>query len=96
MKSDHTEHAATSFSVDTMLFDRDARRMTVTLPDGKTVNAPTDRSHAIWQTNIEKALFHWGNWLLFLMPVSEGPSPVPTKRCDLPSQVVPAQWPGIR
>lgn len=68
MTRDQTERPANPFSVDTIFFDRDARRMTVTLPDGKTVNAPVDPSDAIWQTNIAKSVFHWGTWLLFLMP----------------------------
>lgn len=68
MMSDRTEHPAIPFSIDTLFFDRDERRVTVTLPGGKILDVPVDRSHAIWQTKISRSLFHWGTWLLFLMP----------------------------
>lgn len=72
MMGDQTEPSAGSFSVDTLLFERDARRVTATLADGATVAVPLDPTHPIWTTNIAKSLFHWGSWLLFLTSDRDG------------------------
>lgn len=86
MTSDPPPQSGKPLSLDTLLFDRDAKRVTATLQDGTIIDVPVDPAHPIWTTNIAKSLFHWDSWLLFLTSDTGGLvtcevfSPVGTER----------------